>query len=122
MRQLIQNGPGHEDRGDHTTEEVSNNAAASKQTASHVRSSLLHATKSQRHDEWTLSIGVGSIHRVVAAGAMDTTHSTTERSPEAADGWLSDDATSAHVSRPWTPYGIRRTRLADGSTFTSMKL
>jgi hypothetical protein len=57
MRQAIEYGPGHEGCRDDTAEEVSGNAAASKQTTSHLCTSLLRATKGHRHDERPLGIG-----------------------------------------------------------------
>ena len=49
-------------------------------------------------------------------------HSTHSGSATPRGRRLSDGLRSFHVSRPWTPYGMKRTRPADGSTVTSTKL
>src|SRR5262249_6034065 len=60
-------------------------------------------------------------HRFVA-GVMGMTHSTKSPSDPVVARSVGEDATSFHVRRPWTPYGMMRTRLADRSTLTSTKL
>jgi hypothetical protein len=51
-----------------------------------------------------------------------TIHSTSSSPPASGGCRVAECATSRHRSRPWTPYGSSRIRLADGSTRTSMKL